>query len=435
MKLCFIVDYRSPIARNWISYFVDREHEVHVISSYPYSGTTSELSSFHSIPIGFAGLAEQPRLRHLAAVSQSSGSPAHTSSQELQRFGKRLGNVARATQMWIAPLDVHRQKHRVRNIVQHIEPDLVHAMRIPFEGILASVALVESHVPLLISVWGNDFTLFASRHAAIARATRRAMQRATALHADCHRDARLSREWGLAINKRTLVVPSGGGVQAELFHPASTADTTSIEACRKRWGIPSRGPILFNPRNFRPSYVRNDTFFDAIPLVLAECPDAVFVCVGMSGNPIAERRRLQLSTPDCLRLLPSVTRAEMGDLFRIADITVSPSVHDGTPNTLLEGMACGAFPVAGDVESLREWLTDGVNGLLCDPREPTSLAVALVRAIKDSALRERAARVNQALIAERAQHRRVMSEALSFYEQVVEEHTRTRRLGQPVSAC
>ena len=34
-------------------------------------------------------------------------------------------------------------------------------------------------------------------------------------------------------------------------------------------------------------------------------------------------------------------------------------MHDGTPNTLLEGMACGCLPVAGDLDSIREWLKPG----------------------------------------------------------------------------
>lgn len=44
----------------------------------------------------------------------------------------------------------------------------------------------------------------------------------------------------------------------------------------------------------------------------------------------------------------------MAYLFRLADVTVSLSEDDGTPNTLLEAVACGCFPIAGDIESVRE---------------------------------------------------------------------------------
>ena len=35
MRICFIADARSPIARAWIGYFAGREHEVHVLSTFP----------------------------------------------------------------------------------------------------------------------------------------------------------------------------------------------------------------------------------------------------------------------------------------------------------------------------------------------------------------------------------------------------------------
>jgi glycosyltransferase involved in cell wall biosynthesis len=60
------------------------------------------------------------------------------------------------------------------------------------------------------------------------------------------------------------------------------------------------------------------------------------------------------------------------DVFRGAQIVVSPSIHDGTPNSLLEAMACGCFPVAGDLESIREWITHGQNGLLFDANDAAS---------------------------------------------------------------
>ena len=51
-------------------------------------------------------------------------------------------------------------------------------------------------------------------------------------------------------------------------------------------------------------------------------------------------------------------------------MTVSPSTHDGTPNTLLEGMACGSFPIVGDLESLREWIEPGLTGSWWIPTTP-----------------------------------------------------------------
>ena len=116
-----------------------------------------------------------------------------------------------------------------------------------------------------------------------------------------------------------------------------------------------------------------------------------------------------------VELLPALPHHDMADKFRSAAVLVSPSTHDGTPNTLLEGMACGCFPVAGDLESIREWITPGVNGLLVDPSDPNSLADAILSALEQPDLRMKAAEENRRIIAERAEYSQTMSRAETFY--------------------
>jgi len=83
-------------------------------------------------------------------------------------------------------------------------------------------------------------------------------------------------------------------------------------------------------------------------------------------------------------------------------------------------MACGCFPIAGDLESIREWIDDGVNGILIDPRRPDELAAAVGRALDAPDLLERAAVHNARLIAERADYQRCMAAAGLFYRMVIQ---------------
>jgi glycosyltransferase involved in cell wall biosynthesis len=105
----------------------------------------------------------------------------------------------------------------------------------------------------------------------------------------------------------------------------------------------------------------------------------------------------------------------MGQLFRSAHVMVSPSLHDGTPNTLLESMACGCFPIAGDLASIREWINSGENGLLIDSTSPSSLARGVLEALSDDDLREQAANLNSVIIQERADYPAVMQRAEGIY--------------------
>ena len=284
--------------------------------------------------------------------------------------------------------------------MERVKPDLIHAMRIPYEGMMAADAY--SGTPLIVSVWGNDFTLHGISTRFMKHYTHWTMEVTNALHADCQRDIRLGQEWGLAPGKLTLVTPGNGGIRSDLFYPPEK---------------PVEKPIIINPRGFRP-YVRNDMFFKAIPLVLAKYPDAKFIFALMAGEPQAEQWITELEIRDSVELLPPLHHHQMAEIFRRAQIVASPSIHDGTPNTLLEGIACGCFPVAGDLESIREWITPNENGLLFDSNNPQSIADAIIHAIENKNLRTKAAGLNRGIISTRAEYGENMKRVEEFYDEV-----------------
>ncbi len=398
MNICFIADLRSPIAANWISHFVRGGHEVHLISTHPCDGFPGAASTW-----ALAGIPW--KVRRLRSPESLDGIP----QRELSRLrGGQLWNWAVHLRQLVRPAKVLSHTAGVRRILAAIRPDLVHAMRIPFEGILAGAAV--RGCPLIVSAWGNDFTLHASGHAATGALTRKALNRCSALHSDCARDRSLSREWGFDPNKPTFLAPGNGGIRTDIFSPLGERSAFA----------PSDPdvPVVINPRGFR-SYVRNDCFFQAIPLILKQAPRTVFLCPAMKGSSAAQHWVDRLGIGHSVRLLPSVAPGAMASLFRAAQVSVSPSIHDGTPNSLLEAMACGCLPVVGAIESMREWIDDGVNGILCDANDPVSIAQAVIRGLSDGALRERARLHNSLLIRERAEYLSTMSRVEEFYSSVL----------------
>jgi glycosyltransferase involved in cell wall biosynthesis len=199
------------------------------------------------------------------------------------------------------------------------------------------------------------------------------------------------------------VTPGNGGVRTNVFHPALQ---------------PVARPVVINPRGFR-TYVRNDVFFRAIPLVLVRRPEARFLCVAMAGERQAEQWVRELGIQGSVELLPSLPHAQMADLFRRSQLVASISTHDGTPNSLLEGMASGCLPVAGDLDSIREWIKPGQNGLLVDPIDPASVAAGMVEGLENESLRRQAAGENLNIIQERAEYARCMAAAERFYQRIM----------------
>lgn len=409
MRICFVADLRSPIATNWIRYFVDRGDEVHVVATRPvepgrYPGiTVYTVSGALSTSGGVVPTTESRDRQH----------QPHTVTAGIQRRvkGSRGVGAAVAIRDLIGPIEIRRHVSAVRQIIERVDPDLVHAMRIPFEGMLAARS-TPAQIPLLISVWGNDFTLHAPKNPIIGRETRYALRRADALHADCDRDLRLARTWGFDPAKPATVAPGAGGIRSQIFSRGIAS-----KGVRERWAIPTEARVLINPRGIR-AYVRTANLLRAFPVVLRDVSDAFLVCTGTQGHLETEMLVRQLGIDKSVRLTPVLSQEEMAELFRVAELSVSPSVHDGTPNSLLEAMACGSFPVAGDIESIREWIEHDVNGLLCDPSDPTSIASSLVRALTRPDLREGARRHNECLIAKRADYPTVMKQMTHFYCQL-----------------
>ncbi|HEX5810313.1 MAG TPA: glycosyltransferase family 4 protein, partial [Anaerolineales bacterium] len=359
----------------------ERGDEVFLASTFTCpQGVDFPLQGLEIVPVAFSGFKSSTRRPGTA--------PART-------VGLRT-----AIRQWFGPLTIRRSAQRLRELIQQIKPDLVHAMRIPYEGMLAADAYTGT--PLIVSTWGNDFTLHASSTRLMGHYTRWTMQVVDALHADCQRDVRLAKKWGLDVEKPVLVAPGNGGVRFDIFHPPAA---------------PVEEPVVINPRGFRP-YVCNEAFFRAIPLVLEKRPGTKFLFALMAEEHQAQQWTRELHIMDAVELLQPLSHNEMAEVFRRAQIVASPSIHDGTPNTLLEGIACGCFPVAGDLQSVREWITPGKNGLLFDAETPRSIADALLTALDNKSLRAEAAGLNRDMISARAEYGKNMRRAEEFYRKV-----------------
>ncbi len=403
MKLLYIADGRSPTALNWINYFIRAGQDVHLVSTFPCAAVDG-VASQHVIPVAMSNFYEQPD---------------HNGKGKLSFLRKLLPvNVRTLMRQLAVPLSFPHVTSTLQGIIDKIQPDLIHAMRIPYEGMITTQALRQferrrsdiRRPPFLVSVWGNDFTLHAGSTPMMAWYTRQTLQSCDALHTDCLRDQRLAFEMGYESKKPAIVMPGGGGIQLDVFYPAEAAQNMS--------GVPTNHLTIINPRGTR-AYVRNDTFFKAIPAVVEKHPQVQFICPGMKDEEQAHRWIRKLEIGDRVQLLAPQSRQEMAHLFRRAMITLSVTTHDGTPNSLLEAMACGCFPIAGDIEALREWITPGVNGLLVDPGDPDALSAAILEAVAKPEMRSEARQRNLELVRERAEYVKCMRAAEEFYKELI----------------
>lgn len=400
MHILVVADGRSPTTRRYIASVRELGYRLTLVSTFPCAPVEG-IEASYVLPVAFAG----------SAGSQAGAGALNPAlaNQGMRTMVARFRSTFLTARYLLGPLTLPGYGHKLARMVKNLNPDLVHAMRIPFEGMLAKYTPPET--PLVVSVWGNDLTLHAQGSLLMRRLTKQTLQRVNGLVADTSRDIRLGRAWGFQEDGPALVVPGAGGV-----------DLREIDRIRFNRidpltdFLPAGIPLVVNPRGFRPGSVRNDTFFASIPLVLQRNPKVAFVCPAMAGQLEAVQALQRYNLKNRLFLLPHLPQPHLWDLFVRSTVMVSISQHDGTPNSLLEGLACECFPVAGDIESLREWITPGVNGLLVEPGKPSSAADAILEALENGKLRRQAAEINKALIRERAEVGLVRERIHSFYE-------------------
>lgn len=97
-------------------------------------------------------------------------------------------------------------------------------------------------------------------------------------------------------------------------------------------------------------------------------------------KPALNEKINQHELKEQVRLLGSLSLADVAEAVRTADVLVLPSYREGVPNVLLESFASGTPVIATDVGGIPEVVNDDV-GLMVSARNEQELANAMVKAI------------------------------------------------------
>ncbi len=112
--------------------------------------------------------------------------------------------------------------------------------------------------------------------------------------------------------------------------------------------------------------------------------------IGQSEHDAIRAEAQRLGVRDRINLPGSIALDELMPMYRGFDIFVLPTrPGEGIPRVLLEAMASGLPVVTTDVSGIASLITEGDNGLLVDEGSPAAMTAAVLRVIRDPALRRR----------------------------------------------
>lgn len=144
------------------------------------------------------------------------------------------------------------------------------------------------------------------------------------------------------------------------------------------------------------------------------------VCLVLAGvepsSPIGERARA-VGPPHAVVCLPFTS--EITPLYRLLEAALLPSRMEGFSQSLLEAMALGKPVIASAAGGNPELVTDGVDGLLVSPLDPTSWAAALERVLLDAPLATGLGEAARRTARERFSLDRTVSRTLELYRSLV----------------
>lgn len=137
---------------------------------------------------------------------------------------------------------------------------------------------------------------------------------------------------------------------------------------------------------------------DAIPQVVSRYANVEFVIVGDDTTTgegmtsVLASLKKSLEASNCSKYVRFIDRISLDALpsyYRSTDISVVPSVYDNSPYTCLEAMACGKPVIGTDAGGTKEYLEDGVSGVIVPACDSEALAKACISLLENSEERSR----------------------------------------------
>ena len=319
MKICFIADGNSIHARRWIEYFCKPENEVHIVSTTYCTRPVAGAIVHNLIAIG-EGSVEIDGI----GIKESTPAAESQSKPSISRIGRLVPQRVQQSELFrIAYLlyTVFKFKDKAKAVIVKLQPDIVHCLRLPIEGYLGGLV---GYRPLALSTWGNDMVYSARKYAICRWLTKKAMSRADLYFSDSLRDKYIAEAFDFSPSSPVSVMPATGGMKFEEL-PMYHKEPSTMQIVRQKWGISPETNVLVSVSGFKNFYVHTETFVKAIPQIIAEFPDSLFVIDGFFQSPgYSQLSRLaeQLRIESYVRFTNRLAHQKLMDYLSTADFMV-----------------------------------------------------------------------------------------------------------------
>lgn len=300
----------------------------------------------------------------------------------------------------------NHRKNQLLKVIQKEKPDIIHSLEFQSAGYL--VAEVKQNFPTkfplwIATSWGSDIFLF-GRLPEHKEKVKNVLLNCDYYSADCQRDINLAKKMGFSGNILP-VIPGAGGFDLSTIQKYRTVPTS------KRKIIMIKGTQGWSGRAL------------VALAAIKKCKNI------LNGYSIEIYRASQetilaanlLSQEICIpiSIIQVDTHTEMLEKFGKARVSIGLGISDGAPNTMLEAMIMGAFPIQSNTSCANEWIIDGKSGLIVPPEDPDIIASAIRKAICDDNLVDNAAQINEEISRRNLDFFIIRQKVIEMYTKIV----------------
>lgn len=291
-------------------------------------------------------------------------------------------------------------------ILKQVQPDVVHCFEMKLTGLPILSVMQQNKIPFVYSSWGSDMFYF-KEHGVKKVEVQLFLERVDYLVTDCLRDYNIAIENGFK-SKFVGVFPGNGGI---------TFVKEFIKDSNERNVILIKGYESFGCKASKIIEA-----LQLIPLVLLQ--NFEIVLYSTDEVIIKSIRETPFLNNLKIEIYPRTAFVLNEDLLKIMGKTaihISNNISDGMPNTLLESMGMGAFPIQSNPgNASAEVIQHGVNGYLIDnPLDSLEIAKWIEKAIINTELRANAQLFNLDFIHKNYDRKTVREKIINLYSTIL----------------
>lgn len=359
MRICYI-STKSIHTRRWVEYFVEKGHEVHLIT---------------------------PEYDNIEGVK----------TYEVNPKASKLSPLFKAI--------------IIRNLVKKIKPDILHAHQVVPFGLYGTLS---GFRPFVVSAWGSDALTFPK--SSISKwMVRFVLNKADLITTTAEfMGSYLCKEFKLPESK---IVRIPWGIDLMIFYRNCQEET---EKLRNKMKIEENSLVILSNRSLAANY-NIQMIMDAIPYTTKKYPNAVFVFIrGYGSSELEDEMKLKAEKMDVINnvhfISKVVTPKEMAIYLNMADVFISIPKTDQFGSSIMEGMACGVIPIVSNIKVYNQYLTDGINAFFVDPENPKEIAERIIYCIEHPELKEKFFTINKRIIEEKEDWNKNAKKMEELYE-------------------